>query len=94
MNRRAIRTDAPRPAPFAVGTRLRYLGTSDVSYSNDAGDFIRFDGALHRVRQRTRGVYQVDGPHAALIGEDEFTDADVLLESEGFDEFERKRSRE
>jgi len=41
MNRRAIRTDAPRPAPFAVGTRLRYLGTSDVSYSNDAGDMVR-----------------------------------------------------
>ena len=31
---------------------------------------------MHRVRSCERGEYEVDGPHAALIGEDEFTDAD------------------
>ena len=35
------RTDAPRPAPFPVGTRLKYLGTHEVSYANGAGEMVR-----------------------------------------------------
>jgi len=32
------RTDAPKSAPFPVGTRLRYLGTSDVSTGPTRGE--------------------------------------------------------
>jgi hypothetical protein len=35
------RTDMPKPAPFPVGTRVRYLGTHDVSSGPTGGEMRR-----------------------------------------------------
>ncbi len=35
------RTSAPKPAPFPVGTRLKYVGKSDVSYGATGGEMVR-----------------------------------------------------